>query len=39
MAAAKSGVTGENLLRICESRLDNVVYRLGLSLIHISLTC
>ena len=29
MAASKSGVTGENLLRICESRLDNVVYRLG----------
>ena len=29
MAAAKPGVTGENLLRICESRLDNVVYRLG----------
>lgn len=26
---AKPGVTGENLLRICESRLDNVVYRLG----------
>ena len=24
-----SGVTGENLLRILESRLDNVVYRLG----------
>ncbi len=23
------GVTGENLLRICESRLDNVVYLLG----------
>ena len=23
------GMTGENLLRICESRLDNVVYRLG----------
>mgnify|MGYP000584463275 CR=1 FL=1 len=29
MAAAKPGVTGENLLRICESRLDNVVYLLG----------
>jgi len=24
-----SGITGENLLRILESRLDNVVYRLG----------
>jgi small subunit ribosomal protein S4 len=23
------GVTGENLLRVCEMRLDNVVYRLG----------
>ena len=32
MAAAKSGVTGENLLRICESRLDNVVYRLGFAM-------
>lgn len=29
MAAAKQGVTGENLLRILESRLDNVVYKLG----------
>ncbi|HZJ77378.1 MAG TPA: 30S ribosomal protein S4 [Clostridia bacterium] len=29
MAARKSGVTGENLLRICESRLDNVVHLLG----------
>ena len=28
-AAAKSGITGENLLQILESRLDNVVYRLG----------
>jgi small subunit ribosomal protein S4 len=28
-AAQKSGVTGDNLLRILESRLDNVVYRLG----------
>jgi len=26
-AARKSGITGENLLRILESRLDNVVYR------------
>ena len=29
MAASKKGVTGENLLQILESRLDNVVYRLG----------
>ncbi len=29
MAEKKTGVTGDNLLRICESRLDNVVYTLG----------
>lgn len=29
MAERHEGVTGENLLRICESRLDNVVYSLG----------
>ena len=29
MAERRAGVTGENLLQICESRLDNVVYRLG----------
>ena len=29
MAARQAGVTGENLLRILETRLDNVVYRLG----------
>ena len=29
MAERKQGVTGENLLRICESRFDNVVYLLG----------
>ena len=28
-AERRQGVTGENLLRILESRLDNVVYRLG----------
>lgn len=28
-AFARTGVTGENLLQILESRLDNVVYRLG----------
>ncbi len=32
MAVAKQGITGENLLRILESRLDNVVYRLGLAM-------
>lgn len=25
------GVTGENLLRLCESRLDNMVYRMGIA--------
>lgn len=29
MAERKAGMTGPNLLSICESRLDNVVYRLG----------
>lgn len=29
MAERKTGVTGENLLRLLESRLDNVVYRCG----------
>lgn len=29
MASKQKGITGENLLRILESRLDNVVYRLG----------
>ncbi len=28
-ASRKQGVTGENLLRLLEQRLDNVVYRLG----------
>ncbi len=28
-ASNKKGITGENLLQILESRLDNVVYRLG----------
>jgi small subunit ribosomal protein S4 len=28
-AARKKGVTGENLLKFLEARLDNVVYRLG----------
>ena len=30
-AASKKGVTGENLLRFLESRLDNTVFRLGFS--------
>ena len=29
LAAKKKGVTGDNLLKLLESRLDNVVYRLG----------
>lgn len=29
LAERKQGKTGENLLRICESRLDNIVYLLG----------
>ncbi len=32
MATAKQGAPGENLLRILESRLDNVVYRLGFAM-------
>ena len=31
LAAKKNGVTGEMLLQLLESRLDNVVYRLGLA--------
>ena len=31
IAERKQGVTGENLLRVLESRFDNVVYRLGLA--------
>ncbi|UMB55215.1 30S ribosomal protein S4 [Lutibacter sp. A64] len=30
-ASASTGVTGEILLQLCESRLDNVVYRLGIA--------
>jgi small subunit ribosomal protein S4 len=30
LAERKKGITGENLLQVLESRLDNVVYRLGL---------
>lgn len=32
MAEKQKGVTGENLLTILESRLDNVVYRLGFAM-------
>lgn len=32
MAEKRTGITGENLLSILESRLDNVIYRLGLAL-------
>ncbi len=31
LAERKSGMTGENLLRILECRLDNVVYRMGMA--------
>ena len=30
-ASSKSGITGEILLQLCETRLDNVVFRLGIS--------
>ena len=30
-ANSKSGITGEILLQLCETRLDNIVYRLGVS--------
>ena len=30
-ATASQGITGEVLLQLCESRLDNVVFRMGLS--------
>jgi small subunit ribosomal protein S4 len=30
-ASRSKGITGEILLQFCESRLDNVVYRLGIS--------
>ena len=32
MAEKKKGITGDNLLSILESRLDNVAYRLGFAL-------
>ncbi len=30
-ASSKEGITGENLLKFLEARLDNVVYRLGIA--------
>jgi small subunit ribosomal protein S4 len=30
-ASRMKGITGENLLQLCEARLDNVVYRLGIA--------
>ena len=30
-ASRRKGITGELLLQLCESRLDNVVYRLGVA--------
>jgi len=30
-ASAMKGITGENLLVLCESRLDNIVFRLGIA--------
>ncbi len=31
-ASSKEGITGENLLKLLEARLDNAVFRLGISL-------
>jgi small subunit ribosomal protein S4 len=30
-AAVKDGITGDNLIKFCEARLDNTVYRLGIA--------
>jgi small subunit ribosomal protein S4 len=30
-ASRQKGITGENLLRLCEARLDNVVFRMGIA--------
>ncbi|HEY0976417.1 MAG TPA: 30S ribosomal protein S4 [Flavobacteriales bacterium] len=30
-AASKKGITGETLLQLCETRLDNTVFRLGIA--------
>ena len=31
-ASRRKGITGEILLQLCEARLDNIVYRLGIAL-------
>ena len=31
IASRKKGITGENLLQLCECRLDNTIYRLGVA--------
>ncbi|MBK6776551.1 MAG: 30S ribosomal protein S4 [Flavobacteriales bacterium] len=31
LAASKKGITGEVLLQLCEARLDNTVYRMGIA--------
>jgi small subunit ribosomal protein S4 len=31
LASVKEGQTGANLIKLCESRLDNVVYRMGIA--------
>lgn len=30
-ASRSKGITGENLLKLCESRLDNTIYRMGVA--------
>lgn len=30
-AKAMQGITGDNLLRLCETRLDNVIFRMGIA--------
>ena len=30
-AKAQKGITGDNLLRLCETRLDNVIFRMGIA--------
>lgn len=31
LAGVKAGLHGENLIKLCESRLDNLVYRMGIA--------
>lgn len=31
LSGIKEGIQGENLIKLCESRLDNIVYRLGIA--------